>query len=124
MVGKHAKVKVKCGDHDGVTAVHCMLSKYGKCDVSDADNTEAIFEKAAHHFESGRQLNKANFLRPHLEDAICHPWYQAQGEPHTIIPIVAILSGRHYRYQRALEEFDDGGLDPDNCTLYLEDLFS
>ena len=63
MCGKESDQKVKGVEDNGVSAIFCTLSKYGKCESTDRDSIERQFINAAGHFRTGRPINKVNYLR-------------------------------------------------------------
>ena len=120
-IGKYHTEICQGHEDDGPMAVYCMISKYGKCDSYNKDDVEEIFNQAAHHFAQGRPANKVNFLREKLTEAIRLDVHLKANQ--TVMPIVEALQERHYKFQNALQPFEQGGPNPENCTLYMQDLF-
>ena len=120
MCGKEANQVVKGIENDGVSTMFCMLSKYGKCESTDRDSVEKEFIEAADHFRTGRPINKGNYLRTHKKDLIRMGVKLKVSQ--TVEPIVRALQGRHSDFLLGLQGFAQRPEDPDNCTVFMDEL--
>ena len=98
----------------------CMLSKYGKCESTDRDSVEKQFINAADHFRTGRQINKVNYLRT-LKRELIRTGVKLKVSQ-TVEPIVRALQGRHNDFLLGLQGYAQKPEDPDNCTVFMDDL--
>ena len=70
------------------------------------------------HFRTGRPLNKANYLR-----TLCRDLLRTEVKL-TVEPIVKALQDRHNDFLLGLQGYTQMPDDPDNCTLFMDDLFA
>ena len=122
MCGKEADQKAKGVEDNGVLAICCMLSKYGKCESTDRDSVERQYMNAADHFRTGRPINKVNYLRTLRKDLLRTGVKLKVSQ--TVEPIIRALQDRHPDFLLGLNGYAKKTEDPDNCMLFMDDLFA
>ena len=73
---------------------------------------------AADHFRTGRPLNLRTLRRDLLRTGVKLKVSQ------TVEPIVKALQDRHNDFLLGLQGYSQMPDDPDNCTLFMDDLFA
>ena len=121
MCGINKTVKAKCGVDDGVMAIYCLLSKYGKDTTHDRDNLESDMMQAGTHFTWGNPINKIGHLRKTLNEII------RLGIPlkanQCLDPILDALTERHSRFIILCDRYRNCS-NYNDCATNIESLFS
>jgi hypothetical protein len=112
----------RCAVDDGVMAVYCLLSKWGKNDSNAMTDLEAYFTTAPKHFQVGSPGKKVQFLSAMMEDVI-NMNVQLKASQ-TMIPIYNILADRHALFATGLQKYADGATKPNDCAGELEQMFA
>ena len=116
--GKMAVIRAEfsCGIHDrnkactmigdGVMAIYCIMSKWGRVQANEMQLIEEKFTTAAHHFETGDPSKKVEYLRPYLEEA--HRLGVQMKAYQTLVPIAEAVANRHITLAVPMAKFIDG----------------
>ena len=112
----------KCMVDDGVMAIYCLLSKYGKSDAHSITDLVNMFTASPGHFKQGSPANKIAKLREHLEEIL------EMGIPlkssDVMDPVIDILSERHPKFAVILADYEGGGQTPEDCAALLDQMYS
>ena len=102
----------------------CCPSTEFKCESTDRDSVERQYINAADHFKTGRPINKVNYLRTLRRDLGLLRTGVKLKVSQTAEPIVRALQDRHGDFLLGLQGYAQKPEDPDNCTLFMDNLFA
>ena len=132
-VGLNLDIQASCEQDDGITALWCIYSKYAinatkkESQKVNKDKLRNVFEMAYTHFESGRPINKVEFLSKKLVEAKKLGVKLQSGK--TMEKIIDALVNRggvlgmkfiplESKYAQVITDYED------DCSTYMESLFA
>jgi hypothetical protein len=120
--GLNKQVTARCAVDDGMMAVYCLLSKWGRNDSHAVTDIESYFTSAPQYFATGSPKHRVEFLMAMMEDAINMNVLLKASQ--TMIPIYNILADRHALFATGLRDYAEGSNSPNDCAKELESMFA
>jgi hypothetical protein len=120
--GTHQQHEDRCNVGDGPSAYFALISLYKPIKAAHRDTLTETFNTAWTHFLKGDPVNKINYLRPRLVEAIQLNLplnWSTTGKK-----IIQVLSRQDHVMAQELKQYEKGPTDPDQTNTYLQDLFA
>ena len=120
--GIHQQHEGRCTVGDGLSALFALISLYKPIKAAHRDTLTETFNTAWTHFLKGDPVNKINYLRPRLVEAI--QLNLPLNWSTTGRKTIQVLSRQDHVMAQELKQYEKGPSDPDDTNTYLQDLFA